>query len=261
MTSKQVMLTAAVVVMVSGLLSGCMQQAALTLDSPYPTRRVFAVAPFANESGSLFADGVTIADHLARQLEVVSNIDVIPVSRSLGAMESLSLDRVISPTDAKRLLKVLGVDALVTGAISDYDPYDPPKLGLILELYVNPHSGAQRMAANLRQLTRTASWSVKSKPSAPKTQAVTVISAYLDAASTPVRHAMQRYTYRRGGDVEDDGLRRWIPVQSQIDRTAGHLQRISMDLYSEFVGYEMTRRLLAAETSRLSANAVADAVP
>ena len=68
MTSKKVVIGAVVVVM-----TGCnvLEHAGWqhdVLTSPYPQRRLLAVAVLSNESGSSAADGVALADHLVHQL-------------------------------------------------------------------------------------------------------------------------------------------------------------------------------------------------
>jgi len=65
----------------------------------YPARQVWAVAPMRNESGSQAVDAARVADHLARQLELAPGIDVLPVNRTLAAMEALGLDQVTDKND------------------------------------------------------------------------------------------------------------------------------------------------------------------
>ncbi len=236
MTSEQViMLTTAVL-----LACGCslfVGRGADPLHSPYATRRVWAVAPLRNESGSLHANGWVVADHLTRQLENASNLDVLPVNRVLAAMESLDLPEVRSPDEARLLLKTLGVDGLVVGTITAYAPYDPPKLGLAVELYVN-----QRIdyldSLDVRKLARAAT-DPGSLPAMADARLgpVSSVSAVLDAADPIVRRRLMRYASNRG---------------QLKDAKSWHLYRISMDLYSEFASYVMSWRLLRAEQLRIA---------
>ncbi len=263
MTSKQVMLIAVLV----GVISGCeslnskvdtwlTQKGAPPLDSPYPTRHIWAIAPLRNESGSSSADGLALADHLARQLENASNLDVLPVNRTLAAMEAIELGWVASPQQAKRLLETLGADGLVVGTITAYDPYDPPKLGLAIELYTNPAVEASDAAVlgspsaesiepgsadSLASLQRLA-WSATAVSTQPDgggatKQPVSVVSAFFDGASPKVRMGLEHYAHERG---EPRVAESW------------HTYRISMDLYSEFVSYVMSWRLLRVEAQRIS---------
>ena len=44
-----------------------------------------------------------------------------------------------SPKEARRLAQILGVDAVVVGAVTDFTPYYPPRCGLQIEWYAaNP---------------------------------------------------------------------------------------------------------------------------
>lgn len=248
MASEQVMLTRItrlLLVTIVAAASGCAGYGpdaapVARLVAPYDTRQVWAVAPLRNESGSLQVDGVVVADHLARQLERAAGIDVIPVNRVLTAMEALRMPAVASPKDALKLRRTLGVDALVVGTVSAYDPYDPPKLGLAVELYTAPRrQGGETF--NLRELTRapTDTLSHAPTPTAKPGQPITVLSGYYDAADPATRTHLQRYAAARGPEG--------------IGPTAGDWRRfrISMDLYTEFVSYRVSSRLLDAEDRRL----------
>jgi len=243
MTSKQVMLMFALV-----LLGGCATKEPRGSDalvSPYQQGRVWAVAPLRNESGSLQADGVLMADRLQRQLENASNIDVLPVNRVLRAMELLEMPYVETPADASRLMQTLGCDGLIIGTITSYDPYDPPRLGLSIELFDGGRSQSLD-ALDVQKLTRAATGdqahpyaSGSSGPPMSRHGGVASgVSAYFDSASGDVRKKLQVYGSNRGGPD-------WHPE-------SWHRYRISMDLYSEFVTYVMSWRLLHAEKQRLS---------
>ncbi len=219
------------------LLVGCTtQKPAEVLQSPYPTRHVWAVAPLSNQSGSLAADGLALADHLHRQLENATNLDVLPVNRVIAAMESLELRQVTTQAQALKLLQTLAVDGLVVGTISAYDPYDPPKVGLTLELYTSEKVD-QYDAMKLRALSRqpvddAVSDFTVNKPAQP----VSMVGAVLDASDPRTRGALEKYAVQRG---------------PQNQRDAWRMYRISIDHYSEFVAYVMSYRLLEAERLRL----------
>ncbi len=238
MTSKQVMLAWAVL-----LIGGCSllgpPKGADPLIGPYGHRQVWAVAPLRNESGSQYADGAALADAIARHLEGASNLDVLPVNRTLQAMDALKMGPPSNPAEAMRLLKMLGADGLVIGTVSAYDPYDPPKLGIALELYVRPSRHRPLVGLDVRKLSRAAR--LPSPPSwgSPNwsRQPVASVSAFLDAADPVVRGKLERYALGRGSAKAPD---------------SSVLYRISMDLYSEFATYVMSWRLLRAETQRVA---------
>jgi len=210
------------------------------LSTPYVERQVWAVAPLRNESGSLQADGVRFADHPSRRPENPPRLDALPVTRVLSAMESAGLEAVRTPDEAERLRATLGADALVVGSLTAYEPYDPPKLGVAVELYAGPRAVHGTDLVDVRKLSR-APTDGAAKPAAPARRAdqpVSAVSGYYDAASPRVR-----------------GLLRWYAVNRGVE--AGHelnwqLYRISMDRYSEFVSYVIAAKLLEAERWRLT---------
>ena len=206
----------------------------------YPRRQLWAVVPLRNESGSLNADGTRIADHLVNQLENEPGIDTLPVNRVLAAMEAMNLAGVNSPAEALALRRTLGVDALIVGTITAFDPYDPPQLGLTVELYVDQRLPWFNDPETIRRLSRAAV-DGQTRPvddSAGADQPISVVSGFFDAADPGTRKRLQMYASRRG--VEPN------------DRNVWRLYRISMDLYTEFVTHTVSSRLMDAEAARLA---------
>ena len=234
MTSEQVMLTVTALLLCSCAHDdGPVQQMPAL---PGQQQHVWAVAPIRNESGSLDADGLALADHVARQLETVPGLDVLPVNRTLAAMESLGLDAPASRTEAMELIATLNADALVAGTITAYDPYDPPKLGLTLELYVSRQKLGGEVV-DLRKLVSAAVETGEQPDRVSSRQPVCVASAVFDASDPDVKRMLESYARDRGRSG---------------DTASPRLHRISMDLFSKFVSHVMSLRLLEAETRRLN---------
>lgn len=252
MKSQQAMLLLLAALLTMGTLTGCQidraPKGADPLISPYATRRIWAVAPFANESGSLHADGLKIADQFAAQLENASNIDVLPVNRVLKAMEALKLASISTEAEARGVMNLVGADSLIVGNISAYDPYDPPKLGLAVELF----AGANQWQADTfdtRDMTRAATddgfqLGATARSRAALRGSASGVSAHFDAAAPDVYRLLKRYTANRGG--EHQSWQHGGPGSEVM-----HRYRMSMDLYSEFVTYVMSWRLLRAEADRI----------
>lgn len=216
-------------------------QPAKPLASPYSQRHVFAVAPLNNESGSLYADRIELADKMRGHLENTSNIDAVSMSRVLDAMGQLGLNEIRSKSDALALLQALEVDGLVVGTVTNYDPYDPPKLGLAMELYIDDRMTASEVV-DPRVMSNLTS-DVNALPSLTAAeQPVSVISAELNAENPDVRGAMDAYAVKRGAQ--------------DLKSEAGHRYRKSMALYSDFAMFVMTYRLMQAEDFRLQREAL-----
>ena len=231
MTSEQAMRTV-VVLLCTMAIAAC--RGPDPIRSPYPTVHTWAVAPLRNESGSLAADGFTLADTVARRLEAVQGMHVLPVNRTIQGMQAGDIPEVTTPNQAQRLLETIGADGLVVGTISAYDPYDPPKLGLALELYVNPKVD-RGDALDVRRLVRTPTGDAVTSPGTRLKQPVSLISGFFDAADAAVHEQLKHYAIQRKRATEQS----W--------RT----YRISMDLYTEFVTDLMCRRLMQAEAQRV----------
>ncbi|MGB0769090.1 MAG: hypothetical protein ACPGYV_15460, partial [Phycisphaeraceae bacterium] len=210
------------------------------IQSPYAERQVWAVAPLRNESGSRHANGLKLADDLTRAFEQVVGIDALPVNRVLEAMQALQLERIASREDAIHLRETLGVDALVVGSVTHYDAYDPPKLGLALDLYTWPVEG-QAKRLDIRGL----SWA----PTADKAgirrgtlyrpdQPVTTVSGYFDASGIGTKRLIDDYAYGRGTTPNALHERR--------------LYTINMNLFQEFASHEVGSQLIWAEWRRLA---------
>lgn len=244
MTSEQVRLIVMRVLLLAvvlGSLAGCetppVQQ---RIEAPYAQRQVWAVAPLRNESGSRHADGLQIADQLTRSFEQVVGIDALPLNRVLEAMDALRLTRIASREDAIHLREALGVDALVVGSVTHFDAYDPPKIGLALDLYAFP-TESSGSGLDIRGL----SWA----PTADKAgirrgtlyrpdQPVTTVSGYFDASGVGTKQLLDDYAYGKGSTPNALHERR--------------LYTINMNLFQEFAGHEMGSQLIWAEWQRLA---------
>ena len=210
------------------------------IEAPYAERQVWAIAPLRNESGSRHADGLQMADQLTRAFEQVEGIDTLPLNRVLEAMDALKMTRIASREDAIHLREALGVDALVVGSVTHYDAYDPPKIGLALDLYAWPGE-ASGSGLDIRGL----SWA----PTADKAgirrgtlyrpdQPVTTVSGYFDASGIGTKQLIDEYAYGRGSTPNTLHERR--------------LYTINMNLFQEFAGFEMGSQLIWAEWRRLA---------
>jgi len=109
-----------------------------TLHNPFPQLSRVAVAPFFNLSEEPTLNGEEVAEAYYAELQSVPGFEVVPVGVVKTAMLAHGVE-LTGPTDARRLAQLLDVDAVVVGAITDYTPYYPPRMGLRVEWYAaNP---------------------------------------------------------------------------------------------------------------------------
>jgi hypothetical protein len=127
------------------LLIGC-STAPKAAETPFVPLRstVIAVAPAINASGSEDFDPIKLGDLMASELGQLDGVDVIGVSRVLAALNppasrawegGASVTQIRSPAEATRVADKLGADGILVFAITEYDPYDPPTVGISAQLY------------------------------------------------------------------------------------------------------------------------------
>lgn len=97
--------------------------------------RVFVVAPVLNLSGSEDFDPMRLTDLIASEFLSFDDVAVVPVNLTLAELERQGKQAVETPDDAVELARALGADATIVTAITEYDPYDPPVLGMIMQWY------------------------------------------------------------------------------------------------------------------------------
>lgn len=209
-----------------------------TLHSPYPQDVVIAVAPLANESGTSAADELRMADRLAEQLAEVDGIGVIPLNRTLDAMQALRLPAVASPAEAHALARMLGADAILVGSITAWDPYDPPRLGLNLALFGTGLALAAPGSAEVdpRALqSASTDYSLNAAPS-PSTPLASLSNHY-DASNHALLMHVRDYATGRADPQSALNWQRYIK---------------SMELYERFVSFRAVDELLASEQRRIA---------
>src|SRR5262249_8089222 len=109
--------------------SGDQLEAPAVLVSPYfPARTnvLLAVAPPSNESGVSTFDPLTVGDDLVAAVSEARGLSAVPMNRTLAAMGAKGLSAIRTPREAKILADALGVDGVIVGSVTAYDPYDPP---------------------------------------------------------------------------------------------------------------------------------------
>ncbi len=122
----------------AGLLvtAGCAQlRGATEAKPPAPPPQVVVVAPVLNLSNSSDWDPLKVTDIVASEFQSFPGIVVIPVNRTLAALALMGKNAVETPQDALDLAREFKADATVVTAITEYNPYDPPIVGVVMQWY------------------------------------------------------------------------------------------------------------------------------
>lgn len=200
---------------------------------------IWAVAPLRNESGVSTFDELALTDTLTNEVQQVAGVSVVPVNRTLAAMRALGLPAVRTASDALAICRTLGVDAIVVGVVTAYDPYDPPTLGMNLALY------AMSETMHVGKPPEIDPAALRGSPTDPNAgivgsaakEPLSVIAEVLDASDGATRERIRQYAAGRHDPSSALGWRRYTA---------------SMGLYAKFACFEMTGRLLASERARLA---------
>jgi len=212
-----------------------------TIIVPYARPQLWAVAPPINESGVSIVQTDHVADLLTEEAQRAPGINVIPVNRVIAAMNQLSISAVHSVGDARALMGLLGLDGILIGTVTAYDPYRPPKLGMALELHVfTPHR--QRYWGDPNDLVR----SPTGEPSANTNitpNPVAQVAGIFDAEHTDTQELLESYAKNYP-----------VPQSAYGD----DIYLVRMDLYTQFVCHQLINELLRAEQARIGAMASAE---
>lgn len=230
-------------VVLGAALGGCASKpkdvivAPTKLLSPYDAARgdvLWAVAPVRNESGTTVFDTATIGDKLVAAAEEIEGVRCVPLNRTLDAMRSLNMQVVRTPGDARTLAAAMGVDGILIGTVTAWEPYTP-KIGISVALYASP-SWMQSGRTRLDPRTLSSSPTVATPDGVRYADApAAVASEHLDGKNNQVLMDLQNFAQGRQKHDSALGWRRYL---------------VSMDLYSEFAAFRMMDGLLREEWLR-----------
>jgi len=224
------------------MLSGCRTDGIRRIYyNPTPKPRTWAVTPFLNQSGSEHIDVMAMTDEFYFELQQVEGLVVVPVDRVLSELADLGLTQGIkSPTDAMTLAEALEIDGVIAGAITRYDPYYPPKLGVTVQLYARDDNKIDAPAHHINpgQLARAG------KPfrlsALRPLQARAGVTRIIDADQDQVVQRIKQYAKDRTGSDRPTKWRTYITRRN----------------FLRFVSHEIIGELLAREQNWLSAKEI-----
>lgn len=224
------------------LLSGCAgtthrTEEPMSLRAPYdtPSAVVWAVVPVANESGTSAVNELALTDRIIQAIREVRGLSALSTNRVINGLDALELDTVRTPGEALILAELLGVDAVVIPTLTGWDPYDPPRIGLDVDVYARSGTmGTPDDPMSPFELTRATSDQAPDEwdPRRP----VAAISIELDGSNGAVRSAVRAYADGRADPVSAAGWR-------------GYLR--SMERFESFASFQTVQALMQSEAIRV----------
>lgn len=188
---------------------------------------VVVVAPVLNLSNSTDWDPIRLTDTVASELASFEGIAVVPVNRVLAMLASEGKRIVETPADALALATALGADATVVTAITEYEPYDPPRVGILMQWYEHPRRqrlGSFDPVVASRSAGELSLVSDERGGAAPTVQVQHVV----DASRAAVLEDLERYGTSRMGTGSAYGWQRHMKNQELFLRYASHATIASM---------------------------------
>lgn len=105
--------------------------------NPFPQLKRVAVLPFFNQSSEPTVDTEQVAEKYYAALQSVPGFEVLPVGVSREAWMRYATANGEPRTGAEfqKLANELGVEAIVVGSVTDFDPYYPPRMSMTVHWY------------------------------------------------------------------------------------------------------------------------------
>jgi hypothetical protein len=192
--------------------------------------RSVAVAPTLNLSGQR-VDSLAQSDILFQEFQQVRGLTVIPVNRVAEVMMSLRIEKVESSQQAMLVCDALGVDALAVATITLWDPYNPPKIGASLQLFVRDSLQQRPGGLDPREMTRRAT--PGPLESLPGNADFIQAARMFDAQSGQTRQRIRDYARGRHDPAGPMGEREYL---------------LHMDRYAAFAWHELIGDVLSQLT-------------
>ena len=194
--------------------------------------RLVVIAPVANLSGSRDFDPLKITDIVASELLSFPGLAAVPVNLTLASLAQRGKTHVDTAEEALELARELGADMTIVVGVTEFNPYDPPIIGMIMQIYVPPELektprfdavGASRAAAPVSQAAERVE-----EGAAPRMQLQRVFNGSMGWVQEEVR----AYAKARDGDRSPLGWRK-------------HLR--SQELYARYCAWSLIRSMLVQE--------------
>lgn len=232
------------IVLAAGLVaSGCSEQHPPPREPTRPPL-VLVLAPVLNLSGSEDFDALRVTDLVASEIQSFPGVQVVPVNRALGELASHGKLNVESAADAVGLAQALGADGTLVVAVTEYNPYYPPVVGLVMQWY-QPGGARRTGAARNGSAAETHAMPDRMRL-APRSEMAPVLQVQrvFNAADQEVVEKIRAYAGRKDRHASPYGWERYVRSQ---------------ELYVRYCGWSLFKTMYLLDGSGLEAAATAGA--
>lgn len=177
--------------------------------------QIVVVAPVVNLSDADDLDPLTVTDWVASEALQFPGLAVVPVNMTVAALAARGSGHVESAEVARDLARELQADATLVIALTEYDPYDPPRVGMIAQWYgleQGPHGWVDPVQASRAESAQGAGIWADSGPATLQVQRT------FDASSDWVREELEDYGNLRSGSETPFGWRKAMKSQEHFVR-------------------------------------------
>lgn len=209
-----------------------------------------AVAPALDFSGSSGFDRNRVADLMASELGHVDGISVIPVSRVLAVLAEQGRQQVRSPSHALEICERVGADAILVFAVTEYDPYNPPIVGVSAQLYGQvPGRGLEGELdpVLVSRRARPAAGGASGPQGGSSSQPIAQAQQTFNARHDYVVQQVKRFARRRGAQGSPYGWRLYLVSQEH------YLRFCCSAILETLVGASQSRTLAASSQGEVKA--------
>lgn len=107
------------------------------IHNPFPQLKRIAVLPFFNQSSQPTVNTELVAEKYYAALQSVPGFEVLPigVTKAQWLQYSLTRGEPSTGSDFQELARMMGVEAIVVGSVTDFDAYYPPRMAMTVHWY------------------------------------------------------------------------------------------------------------------------------
>ncbi|EMI22006.1 putative secreted protein [Rhodopirellula maiorica SM1] len=108
-----------------------------SLHNPFPQMKRVAVLPFFNQSNEPTLDTELVSESYYAALQSIPGFEVMPigVTKAQWLQYSATQGEPTTGADFQRLAKMMDVEAIVVGSVTDFQAYYPPRMAMTVHWY------------------------------------------------------------------------------------------------------------------------------